>query len=105
VTPRQKQTLDFIEAYERDHGYGPMHKEIAGHLGIGIVGVHYMIRRLAESGKIEHRRYSRRGVSVAGSREKRLAAALEQCATLAAQIDDPKARLIGMAASTALNLT
>ncbi len=34
MTRRQKETLDFIQAYWDTHGYCPCYDEIAAHLGI-----------------------------------------------------------------------
>lgn len=52
LTPRQRQTQDFIEAYLAAHGYSPSFDEIGEHLGIRKGNVHRLVHELEERGHI-----------------------------------------------------
>jgi repressor LexA len=53
VTPRQKQVLDFIRAYNAEHGVSPTLEEIGQHLNLGsLATVHKHLRGLEERGAI-----------------------------------------------------
>jgi len=46
LTPKQKQVLEFIEAFSQEHGYAPSQKEIAAHFGFSSLGTvqNYLVR-------------------------------------------------------------
>ncbi len=46
LTPKQLLILDYIESFERSHGYGPSQKEIATHFGFSSLGTvqNYLVR-------------------------------------------------------------
>jgi SOS-response transcriptional repressor LexA len=53
LTKRQSMTLDFIRAFDRQHGYAPSYREIADAIGLkGRSGVHRLIVALEERGFI-----------------------------------------------------
>lgn len=69
-TDRERQVLDFVQAYTRRHGIAPKLKEIASHLGISSRGVvHRYLRALEDEGLINIEPDVARGVRMArGSR-------------------------------------
>lgn len=71
-TDRERQVLDFVQAYTRRHGVAPKLREIATHLGITSRGVvHRYLRALEDEGLINIEPEVARGVRVArGSRGK-----------------------------------
>lgn len=64
MTPRQKQTLDFIGDYYRDHGgVSPSYQEICDHLGIKSKGMVYeLISALERDGLIYRARRGHRSL-------------------------------------------
>ncbi len=46
LTPKQKQVLEYIEAFSQEHGYAPSQKEIAAHFGFSSLGTvqNYLVR-------------------------------------------------------------
>lgn len=46
LTPKQLLVLDYIESFEKNHGYGPSQKEIATHFGFSSLGTvqNYLVR-------------------------------------------------------------
>lgn len=53
MTPREKETLDFIKEHHREKGYPPSYDEIADHLGIkSKSGVNRIVVSLEEQGRI-----------------------------------------------------
>jgi repressor LexA len=64
-TDRERQVLDFVQAYTRRHGVAPKLKEIAAHLGIASRGVvHRYLRALEDEGLIAIEPEVARGVRV-----------------------------------------
>jgi repressor LexA len=64
-TDRERQVLDFVQAYTRRHGVAPKLKEIATHLGITSRGVvHRYLRALEDEGLINIEPEVARGVRV-----------------------------------------
>ncbi len=65
VTRRQKQVLDYLRGYMREHGYGPSLEEIGRHLGVtSLATVHKHLTRLEERGAIRRRARQSRSVEV-----------------------------------------
>jgi repressor LexA len=65
VTRRQKQVLDYLRGYLREHGYGPSLEEIGRHLGVAsLATVHKHLTRLEERGIIRRRARQSRSVEV-----------------------------------------
>ena len=65
VTRRQKQVLDYLRGYLREHGYGPSLEEIGRHLGVAsLATVHKHLTRLEERGVIRRRARQSRSVEV-----------------------------------------
>ncbi len=65
VTRRQKQVLDFVQAYLRKHGYAPSLEDIARHLGVAsLATVHKHLARLESRGMIRRRAHQSRSVEV-----------------------------------------
>jgi len=65
VTRRQKQILDFVQAYLRRHGYAPSLEDIARHLGVAsLATVHKHLTRLEGRGVIRRRPHQSRSVEV-----------------------------------------
>jgi len=65
VTRRQKQVLDYLRGYMREHGYGPSLEEIGRHLGVAsLATVHKHLTRLEERGVIRRRARQSRSVEV-----------------------------------------
>ena len=67
LTPRQKDVLDFIVSYQKEHGYTPTYGEIA--VGIGnsaksLHGVHRLVQRLKERGYVTSTHGSERSIQV-----------------------------------------
>lgn len=53
ITKRQKQTLDFLTAYSKKHGFAPSLEEIKGHLRLSSVSTaHHHVKKLEEAGLI-----------------------------------------------------
>ena len=63
-TPRQKQALDFIIGYVREHGYAPTHRELASALGSHVAAAHFIIHGLAKRGHLKVMRRSNRGIAL-----------------------------------------
>ena len=67
LTDRERTVLDFVQAYQRRHGYAPKLREIAEHLGIRSRGVaHRYLRALESEGLIAIEPARARGVRLAG---------------------------------------
>jgi repressor LexA len=65
VTRRQKQIVDFVQAYLRRHGYAPSLEEIGRHLGLAsIATVHKHLMRLEGRGIIRRRAHQSRSLEV-----------------------------------------
>ena len=65
MTRRQKQVLDYLRGYMREHGYGPSLEEIGRHLGVAsLATVHKHLTRLEERGVIRRRARQSRSVEV-----------------------------------------
>jgi repressor LexA len=68
-TDRGRDVYDFIRAYTARHGYAPMLREIARHLGISSRGtVHRYLRDLEQEGLIEIAPDVARGIRVRGKK-------------------------------------
>ena len=53
ITKRQKETLDFIKAYQKKKGYAPSLEEIKEHLGLASVSTaHHHVKALAAQGYV-----------------------------------------------------
>ncbi len=53
ITPRQRQVLDFIEAFTREHGFAPSLEEIAEHMGFSSVSnAHQHVAALIRRGHL-----------------------------------------------------
>ncbi len=65
ITPKQKQVLDFILEFQRDHGYAPSQQEIAGHFGYRSLGTvqNYLVR-LEREGHLSKTLNARRGLQI-----------------------------------------
>ncbi len=51
LTKKQKQILDFIHEFQRDHGYSPSYREIASHFGLSSVATVFQhIKNLEKRG-------------------------------------------------------
>ncbi len=65
VTRRQKQVLDYLRGYMREHGYGPSLEEIGRHLGVtSLATVHKHLTRLEGRGAIRRRARQSRSAEV-----------------------------------------
>ena len=76
VTETQRRVLDFMLTYQRDHGYGPTHREVCRRFGWSSTGtVHRHLARLRAKGLVLTDRWAKRGTVAATSTdaEKRLA--------------------------------
>jgi|TARA_X000001388_G_scaffold73984_1_gene66337 SOS-response transcriptional repressor LexA len=55
MTPKNKQLLDYIEAYSDANGYPPTYEEMKKHLKLkSKSSIHFKIRLLARDGHIEY---------------------------------------------------
>jgi repressor LexA len=65
VTRRQKQVVDFVQAYLHRHGYAPSLEEIGRHLGLAsLATVHKHLTRLESRGIIRRRPHQSRSLQV-----------------------------------------
>ena len=65
ITKRQKETLDFIKAYQKKKGYAPSLEEIKEHLGLASVSTaHHHVKALAAQGYLRRDENQPRGMSV-----------------------------------------
>ncbi len=65
MTPKQREILDFIEAFIAQHRFAPTYTEIGAHVGTKSRGsVHTQIRELARQGKLKFDRNRRRGIEI-----------------------------------------
>lgn len=65
LTERQKQILDFIRGYQRDHGIAPTHREVCDRFGFSSYGTAYKhLKLLAEKGYLKRDRHQRRGLEL-----------------------------------------
>jgi SOS-response transcriptional repressor LexA len=65
VTPRQRQALDFIAAYQSEQGgVSPTLDEIGAALGIRKTNVHALLKSLAAEGRITFGQYRRRSIEI-----------------------------------------
>ena len=68
ITPRQRQVLDFIAAYQHRFGYPPSMREIADGLGVrNLFGVQRHMAALEKKGAIERSPGSSRGIRLNNS--------------------------------------
>lgn len=66
LTERQRQTLEYLVAYQEEHDCPPTLQEIAGHLGVsGNLGVMKHLRALEQKGYLQ-RRSGARGIALTG---------------------------------------
>lgn len=66
ITRRQKQVLDFVEAYLGQHGVAPTLEEIGRHLGVGsLATVHKHLRNLEQRGAIRRLPHQSRALALA----------------------------------------
>lgn len=71
-TKKQKQLLDYIDAFIREHGYSPSYREIMNGLGynsVATVALH--VNNLIKRGHLRKRDHSARSLEVVGSDSKR----------------------------------
>jgi len=65
MTPRQKDTLDFIVGFQVDRGYSPTFKEIAEGIGVKSTGrIQTLVNALQDRGYITTRAGGRRTIEV-----------------------------------------
>ncbi len=65
ITKRQKETLDFIKAYQKKKGYAPSLEEVKEHLGLASVSTaHHHVKALAAQGYLRRDENQPRGMSV-----------------------------------------
>ncbi len=64
MTPRQLETLRFVDAYAARHGYAPTLQEIADRLRVSKVTALSHLRNLEKDGHIRRSHYRRRGIEV-----------------------------------------
>lgn len=64
MTHRQKQLLDFIKAYIREHGFSPNFKEMSQSIGISQSNIYRILNALEYQGKIKRLRYRARTIEV-----------------------------------------
>jgi repressor LexA len=65
LTPKQKQVLDYIQGYQKEHGYAPSQQEIAKHFGFSSLGtIQHYLNQLRSLGLLEKSWNARRGLSV-----------------------------------------
>ena len=63
MTRRQREILDFIEAFREREGISPTHREICEHFGFSSYGtVHKHLKLLREKGLLEREKHRRRGI-------------------------------------------
>lgn len=68
LTERQKEILEFIHAYQAEHGVSPTHREICHHFGYSSYGTVYKhLRLLQEKGFIRRDWNQKRGIELARS--------------------------------------
>jgi len=85
LTRRQKQVLDFVQAYIDRHGYAPTLHEIGRHLRLSSVAtVHKHLRRLEEKGAIKRLTHQSRALAVVPSPETAAGARIALLGTVAA---------------------
>ena len=65
LTLRQKEILDFIRQYQRDHGIAPTHREVCDRFGFSSYGTAYKhLKLLADKGYLRRDRHQRRGLEL-----------------------------------------
>jgi Mn-dependent DtxR family transcriptional regulator len=64
MTQKQKQTLEYIVLYIRDHKKAPTVREMGAHFDLGYSTVIERLKNLERLGKIEIEPYSHRGIRV-----------------------------------------
>ena len=65
LTPRQKDVLEFIRSFRRDHGYSPTHREICERFGFTSYGtVHKHLKLLESKGFLKRDWNQKRGVEL-----------------------------------------
>jgi repressor LexA len=65
LTERQKEILDFIQAFRDERGYAPTHREICERFGFSSYGTAYKhLKLLGEKGYLRRDRHQRRGLEV-----------------------------------------
>ena len=69
LTERQKEILNFLKAYVRDHGYPPTMREIGEHFGFTWPGARGHLRALEKKGFIKINPLKARGLEVSGLRK------------------------------------
>jgi SOS-response transcriptional repressor LexA len=79
MTPRQKQTLDFIRSYTGRQGYAPTLREIGQHLGCSHITAYEHTRALIEAGHLAYDRYKSRSFTVLTPTTADVVAKLDRC--------------------------
>jgi len=65
MTPRQKDTLDFIVSFQREHGFSPTYQEIAEGIGVKSIGrIATLVTALKDRGFINTRPGGVRAIEV-----------------------------------------
>ena len=65
LTPRMKDTLDFIVDYQVERGYSPTFREIADGIGVSSTGrIQVLVNALQDRGYITTRAGARRSIDV-----------------------------------------
>ena len=65
LTERQRAILEFIQAFHRQRGVAPTHREICEHFGFSSYGTAYKhLKLLAEKGYLKRDRHQRRGLEL-----------------------------------------
>lgn len=71
LTGRQKEILEYIEAFRRRRGLAPTHREICEQFGFSSYGTAYKhLKLLQQKGFLKRDRHQRRGLEVVGEAEK-----------------------------------
>ena len=64
LTGKQRQVLEVIRRYIREHGTAPTLEELADSLGVSKATAQGYVRRLVEKGVLRRRRYEHRGIEI-----------------------------------------
>jgi repressor LexA len=69
LTPKQKQVLDFIQAFQKENDFAPSQQEIATHFGFSSLGtVQHYLTQLESLGLLQKSFNARRGLSTGAPR-------------------------------------
>jgi len=65
-TKKQKQVLEFVSGFQKEHGFSPSLEEIADYLGVSIPTVHQHVQALKKKGFITARKGEKRSIEPYG---------------------------------------